>query len=236
MFRRAAIERFHLTPKPVVDNISVADIMSGRFEDSTEILSIEAEGFVAQMQGRLESIQQHDNMERDRAFFKRQITALQLGNEECRRRVRLLKSQLDAMNTRVQFLGDESITAEMIKKKEVSLAEAQKQLDDGEAEEKQVADRLSYMESYWEELEKDFERREEAIEWMATLPKGREGTAQFMNGLTADYVKAFVLSVTIHSPLRYTVHWFDDTKTEVEMYSNIEDYRCTSSWIKRHQR
>ena len=44
-------------------------------------------------------------------------------------------------------------------------------------------------------------------------------------------LKAFVLSITVHSPLNYTVHWYDDTRTEVVMYSNIEDYRYTASYF-----
>lgn len=235
MFRKAAVERFRLTPNPVIDNVSVDDIMSGRFGKSTEILSLEAEGFVAQMRGRLESIQRHDNMERDRGFLKRQIAAVQLGNGQSEKRIRLLKSQADAMTTRTQLLGDDSITTEMIAQKQERLREEQERLDRGKDEEKNLTDRLSYLEGYWHELENDYERREDAINWMGTLPQGREGAAQFLNGLTADYVKAFVLSVTIHSPLKYTVHWFDDTRTDVEMYSNIEDYRCTSSWIRKHR-
>lgn len=234
MFRKAAIDRFHLAPTPIVDNVSAADIMSGRYKDSSEMLSLEAEGFVAQMRGRLESIQRHDNMERDRGFLKRRITAVQLGIEQTRKQIRLLKSQVDAMKTRAQFLGDESITAEMIEQKQGRLREEEERLEKDEAEEKSLSERLSYLESYWNELENDYERREDAINWMGTLPQGRDGTAEFLNGLTADYVKAFVLSVTIHSPLKYTVHWFDDTRTEVEMYSNIEDYRYTSSWIRKH--
>ena len=40
--------------------------------------------------------------------------------------------------------------------------------------------------------------------------------------------------MTIHSPLKYTIHWFDDTKTEVEMDTNIEDYRYTASYFDGH--
>ena len=75
-----------------------------------------------------------------------------------------------------------------------------------------------------------YERREKAIEWMKNLPAGKEGTIAFLNGVTEEHCKAFVLSITIHSPLKYTVHWFDDTKTEVQMDSNIEDYRNTASY------
>ena len=56
----------------------------------------------------------------------------------------------------------------------------------------------------------------------------------FLNGVTEEHCKAFLLSITIHSPLKFTVHWFDDTKTEVEMDSNIEDYRNTASYYDGH--
>lgn len=236
MFRRAVIDRFRLTQTHIVDNATVDDIMSGRFEGGPEDLSVRADSFVTEMQGRLESIQRHDSMERDRAFLKRQITAVRKGNEQSGKNVRLLKSQLNAMTTRMQFLADDSITEEMVNRKKTALEQAGKRLTEGETEEKNLSERLAYLESYWDELEDDYEYREEAIAWMETLPKGREGTVQFMNGLTSEYVKAFVLSVTVHSPLKYTVHWFDDTRTEVEMDSNIEDYRYTSTWIRRRRR
>ena len=97
-----------------------------------------------------------------------------------------------------------------------------------------LTEQLDYMEDYWEELEGDYERREKAIEWMKQLPAGRDGTVAFLNGVTEEYCKAFLLSITIHSPLKFTVHWFDDTKTEVEMDSNIEDYRNTASYYDGH--
>ena len=82
--------------------------------------------------------------------------------------------------------------------------------------------------------DKDYERREKAIEWMKNLPAGRDGTVAFLNEVTEEHCKAFLLSITIHSPLKFTVHWFDDTKTEVEMDSNIEDYRNTASYYDGH--
>ena len=89
-----------------------------------------------------------------------------------------------------------------------------------------LAKQLDYMENYWSELEKSYDCRAQAIQWMHTLPEGIDGLIEFLNHLTDRYVKAFVLSITIHDPLHYTVHWFDDSKTQVEMFSNIKDHRC----------
>jgi hypothetical protein len=80
-----------------------------------------------------------------------------------------------------------------------------------------LIERLDYLESYWEDVEKDFEQRQRAIEWMKTLPTGREGIERLINGMANEYFKAFVLSITVHTPKKCTVHWFDDTRTEVEM-------------------
>ena len=100
--------------------------------------------------------------------------------------------------------------------------------------EQKLTEQLDYMEDYWEELEGDYERREKAIGWMKNLPAGRDGTVAFLNEVTEEHCKAFLLSITINSPLKFTVHWFDDTKTEVEMDSNIEDYRNTASYYDGH--
>ena len=203
-FHKAIIERFRRSAQPIHDNVEVADIMSGRYGEQFEGFTKEADDFVPQMIKRLENIQHTDFMERDRAFYKRQIATLQIGMESSGKKLRLLESQNDVMQTRRELLGDESIDEE----------------------------RLEYLEGYWEDLENDHERRERAIEWMKELPKGRDGVVQFLNGVTSDYCKAFVLSITVHSPLNYTVHWYDDTRTEVVMYSNIEDYRYTASYFK----
>lgn len=56
----------------------------------------------------------------------------------------------------------------------------------------------------------------------------------FLNGLTDEHCKAFILSITIYSPLKYTIHWFDDTRTDVTMDSVVEDYRCTASYYDGH--
>ena len=50
-------------------------IMSGRFKEQYDNFTPEADSFVSQMLARLESIQKLDFMERDRAFYKKQIAA-----------------------------------------------------------------------------------------------------------------------------------------------------------------
>ena len=244
-FRKAILERFRLTVSPLHDNVEVADIMSGRFKDGYDNFTPEADSFVGQMLARLESIQKLDFMERDRAFYKKQVVAVQTSMESTKKKIRLLKSQVDVMQTRLELLGDEMIDPASIEEKKKLIEKLEKGIQTDEENEQKLTEQLDYMENYWDELEDDYERREKAIEWMKNLPVGREGTIAFLNGVTEEHCKAFVLSITIHSPLKYTVHWFDDTKTEVQMDSNIEDYRNTASyydgqvmrdgsWRKRH--
>ena len=129
------------------------------------------------------------------------------------------------METQSLFLeGDDAVGQEITK----AVRELQKEKERQEAaasQETKLSQQLAYMEAYWEEVERDYECREKAIAWMRGLPKGNEGTAEFLNGMTGRYANAFAISIVIHDPLRYTVHWFDDTRTEVEMDTNIEDYR-----------
>lgn len=230
-FRKVIIERFRLSVQPIHDNVKVADIMSGRFTDQFDAFTRDADDFVSQMIQRMENFQKIDFMERDRAFYKRQISTLQVGIDSSEKKIRLIESQNDVMKTRRELLGDESIDESVIQSNAQKLEILKKKTNRDMAEKKQLEERLDYLENYWEDLESDHERRERAIEWMKQLPQNREGVVQFLNGVTTDYCKAFLLSVTVHSPLSYTFHWYDDTKTEVLMYSNVEDYRYTASYF-----
>lgn len=233
-FRKAVLERFRLTFKPIHDNVAVADIMSGRFKEQYDNFTPEADSFVSQMLARLESIQKLDFMERDRAFYKKQIAAAHTSVESTSKKIRLLKSQVDVMQTRLELLGDEMIDPASIEEKKKLIEKLERDIQKDMDTEQKLTEQLDYMEDYWEELEGDYERREKAIEWMKNLPAGRDGMVAFLNEVTEEHCKAFLLSITIHSPLKFTVHWFDDTKTEVEMDSNIEDYRNTASYYDGH--
>lgn len=138
------------------------------------------------------------------------------------------------MEVRRSLLGEEIDTA-LLAGLRGQIGEATEKLEEEEAEFKTLSDRLSYMEEYWDALEDDYEWREKAIAWMGGASPGAGGHVEFLNGMTSEYVKAFAISITIHDPLHYTVHWFDDTRTDVEMYSNIEDYRYTAAYFNGHK-
>lgn len=231
MFRKAFTERFRLLSEPVMDDVKVADIMSGRYgEEEGPRCSFDqrADGFVEQIRQRLVNIQKMDFMERDREFLKRQIEALNLTISEAADRRRILVTQRDTMEIRKELLNDELVDDSTLAALDTHIGEEAARIQEAEEEKRRLGQRLTHLESYWEQLEAGHEERDKALEWIKTLPEGREGTIAFLNGLTSTYVKAFALSITVHDPLHYTVHWFDDTFTDVEMYSNIEDYRCTA--------
>ena len=96
---------------------------------------------------------------------------------------------------------------------------------ENERERERLSRKLAYMEDYWERLEADSKCREETIAWMSRLPPGREGALAFMNGIDDKSVRALVLSISVYDPYHYRIHWFDDTKTEVEMDTNVESFR-----------
>lgn len=205
----------------------VDDIMSGRFSDggSSECaFSSEAADFVTQMLARLEEVQRLDYMERDRSFLKRQIFAASQTIERMRKRICLLTGRKESLEARKHALGDESISDKMIAEIDARLEEEKRRLTEEEAEEQKLIGRMNDLESYWEELEENFDRREKAMEWMRKLPKGQAGVAAFLKGMIDEHAKAFVLSVTVHSPLAYRLHWFDDVWTAVDLHGDIEDF------------
>ena len=234
MFRKAFTERFRLLSEPVMDDVKVADIMSGRYgEEEGPRCSFDqrADGFVEQIRQRLVNIQKMDFMERDREFLKRQIEALNLTISEAADRRRILVTQRDTMEIRKELLNDELVDDSTLAALDTHIGEEAARIQEAEEEKRRLGQRLTNFESYWDHMEAGHEERDKALEWIKTLPEGREGTIAFLNGLTSTYVKAFALSITVHDPLHYTVHWFDDTFTDVEMYSNIEDYRCTAVYF-----
>lgn len=198
----------------------ITDIMCGSYTEKVE-LTENASSFVPHMLARLENIQKMDFMERDRAFMKRKILATRVTSEETEKRIQLLSAQKETVLIRKALLEEESSTNEQLAILEEKIAAENAELAKAESERKARQTQLQYLEEYWAELEADHGCREEAIQWMKGLPTGRDGAVEFLNGMTDAYAKAFFLSITVHDPLNCTVHWFDDTKTEVEMESSV---------------
>lgn len=228
MFRRAFIERFKLTEAPVIDDVRVADIMSGCYGMDGDIVTAfsgEAENFVSRMSARLRDVQTHDFVEKDRGFLKRRAGAMEEDMADTEKRIRRITADLDNISVRRDVLGEQAAPEEEVRLLKDQLGQEQARLEKVQEEKKGLEEKIAYMEDYWDQLERSYDEREKALEWMEGLPEGKEGTAEFLNGLSGTYAKAFALRITVHDPLHYTIRWFDDTTTEVEMYSNVEDHR-----------
>ena len=111
MFRKAFTDRFHLLSEPVLDDVKVADILSGRYGEESPRCGFDqrADSFVEQIRQRLVNIQKMDFMERDRGFLKRQIEALEVTASEAESRRRVLTTQRDTMEIRKELLNDTKV-------------------------------------------------------------------------------------------------------------------------------
>ena len=120
--------------------------MSGRYAENTDFLTHEADDFVIQMQARLENLQKIDFMERDRCFYKKQIIALQKDAEAAHKRMSLLQSQKDAMETRRDLLGDETIDEAALTERKEEIERLRKRIEQDETEAQKLEDKLDYLE------------------------------------------------------------------------------------------
>lgn len=242
MFRKAILERFQVFAGSIGNDMDAADIISGQYEENLEEyrLADETEDFVRQMIVRLENIQEMDHMERDRCFLRQKIMELgkeknELGNSEMEISAGTGNGERKVGRTdelRVKEPRMKETQMDELRVKEPQMKETQ--IDEPRMKEPQIeemcrlTEQLEYLEQYWEELEESYGWRKKTVEWMKKLPEGKAGVIAFLNGMTDEYVKAFALSIMVHSPLHFTVHWFDDTRTEVIMDSNIEGSRQES--------
>ena len=224
MFRKAVLDRFDLYTADIQDDAKTADILSGKFEEEAQF-SEKSNGFIERMIIRMEQIQRDDYVEKDRAFGKRKIYVLRMEANRAERTLRVITSKLKAAQVHKETLGQD-VPAE-------ELEELQKRLLDAEVEAAKAKKRLeteeeafSQKECYWDEIEANYSYRQKALEWMKNLPHDSKGVVDFLNGMETDFVKAFVLGVIVFDPLHFQVRWYDNTTTDVELYSNVDEGRC----------
>lgn len=229
MFRRAVTERYKLVEYVVRDDVNAADILSGRYIGSMGLAESGA-SFVSRMKARLEAVQKGDRVERDRSFMKRELLALNTERARLESRLRPQQTKKTTMQIRKEALRDGSVESGVVEEVSAECMELERRLKNNAETLERQKEKMCRLEQYWIELEDMHEWREKALSWIETLPEGKAGTVAFLNGLTDEYVKALALSITVHDPLHYTVHWFDDTKTEVQMYSNVESHKYTAAY------
>lgn len=221
MLRKAVTTRFNsaITTLP--------DTPASNLRCAIEAYATSRKGFVNKMCGRLEAVQKHDNTERDRAYLGKRLTAIRLGNEAIERRIALLKVQKEAMLTRRTLLHDDTVTDKLLTQKTSQIEAEQHRLANSKEEETTAAAQFSALEDYWEALENSYEERERAIKWMQTLDEN-----DFFNELLS-HIRAFIFTITVHSASHFTIHWFDNSTSEVKLRNNAKKTITTQRSTKR---
>jgi hypothetical protein len=69
------------------------------------------------------------------------------------------------------------------------------------------------------QIEDDRKYRDQALNWLSI----KKDSVAFLNELTLDLMRAWILSVTIYSKEDYIVHWIDGSETEIGDISACED-------------
>lgn len=106
-------------------------------------------------------------------------------------------------------------TRSIYKSRLAALESGKRDGDEAKSRKKQsLQTEFDCLERYWEELERDFGHRADALQWMKTLPDGTYGMAAFLDGVSGKYFKAFVLELVIGART-CTIRWFDGSVTEL---------------------
>lgn len=194
---------------------TTTDLPTGNLKHVIEAYAASKNGFLDKMRARLEAVQKHDNTERDRAYMGKRLTAIRLGNEAIERRIALLSTQKEALFTRRKLLNDGSVTDKRINQQDAQIEQEQHRLASSRDEEIKIQTQFAALEEYWEALEDSYDERKETIKWLETVDE--QG---FFNELLS-HIRAFVFTITVHSANHFTIHWFDNSTSDIKFRGNL---------------
>lgn len=80
-----------------------------------------------------------------------------------------------------------------------------------------VEGKIKEKEQFWDLLEKDRSFRKNGLMWLDRLPRGEDRMKVFFEEFNLEYIRAWVLSITILTPISFSIKWFDDTKTRINL-------------------
>lgn len=223
MCRKAFISRFHIISDILKDAAGQPNIFSGSYMAADISFHEENDNLIANLIRKMEMLQSADEMEHDQIILKNQIAKKMDEIDRETQATETVKARIESIRIRQKVLHEEIDPSEFCSLKSC-LAETEKNLKENLRIMRDFVEHLDSMEKYWAALEKDYEWRKRAIAWMKTLPKGQQGVIDFLNGLTDEHIKAFILFIEVESPVKYRVRWFDDTWSDVEMFSNAETW------------
>lgn len=216
MCRRAVTERFEVIRRDVQKEEESA------FDGNITVdwgFTAEGSGLVKTLLHRMEHIHEADDMEHDLVFLNQRIAQAKDEVEDWTRNFENLTAAKDAAVVRREMLGEDDPALPMLESQVQAAADRLKETRENI---ETLTEKKKTLEAYWNDLEADYEWRRKAIAWMKELPEGKEGTAAFLNGLTNEYLKAFILYIEVEDPLHYKIRWFDDSWSYVRMYSNVD--------------
>jgi len=84
------------------------------------------------------------------------------------------------------------------------------------AKRRELEEKLERQEQYWGLLELDRDYRVQTLRWLEGLPHGMNGVKAFFDEVNTEYMRAWVMGITVSSPFLFTIKWFDSTETTVE--------------------
>lgn len=216
MCRRAVTERFEVIGRNVHEEEEA--VLDGGITVDWGFTA-EGSGLVDTLLAKMEHIHEADDMEHDLVLLNQRIAQAKDEVEDWTRNLENLTAAKDAAVVRRELLGEEGPDMPML---EAQIMAAREKLKSATENIETLTGKKKTLEAYWNDLEDDYVWRRKAIAWMKELPEGKEGTAAFLNGLTNEYLKAFILYIEVEDPLHYKIRWFDDSWSYVRMYSNVE--------------
>lgn len=224
MCRKAFVSRFFTVSAAAGDTVEELPVFNGKYTAADMRFCEGGENLIESLIQKMETIHRADEMEHDQAFLKNQIAEKMDEIDRGTQTMEAWKAKLEAERIRQSVLH-ESTEQPGLEDIENHLEELEQNLKENILGKRELTKQLDRLEKYWAALERDYEWRKQVIEWMHTLPEGQQGMIDFLNGLTDEHLKAFILMIEVESPLKYRVRWFDDTWSDVEMYSNVEAWR-----------
>jgi len=80
-----------------------------------------------------------------------------------------------------------------------------------------IEEKLKDQEGFWVLLENDRSCRAKALAWIDKLPRGENRMKTFFEEFNGMYMRAWVISITVLSPMLFKIKWFDNTETTVDI-------------------
>ncbi len=79
----------------------------------------------------------------------------------------------------------------------------------------EIEEKLKIQEQYWSLIEKDRSYRAKALKRLDNLSRGENRMRIFLEQFDIEYMRAWVIGITILSPISFSIRWFDDTQDTV---------------------